>query len=684
MIDFDPSAQLFYLPVDLNAPLLLAQNGLPPSEADPQFHQQMVFAVAMWTIKTFERALGRKVMWACDSPGFEDAFVPRLRIYPHALRRANAYYSAEKTALLFGYFDIPAGDTEDGREWVFTCLSADIVAHETAHAILHGMQRRSVNQSSSDSLSFHEAFADIVAMLQHFAMKDVVKQQMAAAKGSLRGETLLTGLAQQYGEATGRRGALRFALDRVVPAAGGGAPNPGLRDTVEPHERGSFLVGAVFDAFASIYERRTGPLRRLVGATEGGTLPTDLVEILAAQASKCAAHLLRACVRALDHLPPVDVRFGDFLRALITADRAAMPADPHDYRAAFAESFRRCGIRPQACLSMSPDGLDWGGPVFSPEGSLSEESARADVLRKLLPRLQLGMDFASRPPDGGAADEVNLRDESHRLIELNKAAVAEWLMEMSWRDNGWEAVLGLRMRSNAPITIERLPGGEAPLVRVDTVRIARRTEPSASDIHYTIIQLTQRRRAYFDPAVTVAAEDGTLRNQNHTAWDSPDFWFWGGATLHIDLRDGRLTHVIAKRIDDASRLDRERAYRLSLRRPVAMHVADEHEPLAILHLAQPARTPGAEVLAAGPGTGGPTGLRPSPLVAGPNRFTAERVSAVRQLSDESGHWQETANWLHRHYFLDTSGCRYGLAPPKGHVCRDDLRCELPQAHRRLP
>ena len=31
----------------------------------------------------------------------------RLRIYPHALREANAYYSPEKKALLFGYFPAP-------------------------------------------------------------------------------------------------------------------------------------------------------------------------------------------------------------------------------------------------------------------------------------------------------------------------------------------------------------------------------------------------------------------------------------------------------------------------------------------------------------------------------------------------------------------------------------------------
>lgn len=62
VIDVDPASGQFYEPVDLNHPHVLAQEGLPPSEGDPHFHQQMVFAVAMKTIKLFERALGRKVL----------------------------------------------------------------------------------------------------------------------------------------------------------------------------------------------------------------------------------------------------------------------------------------------------------------------------------------------------------------------------------------------------------------------------------------------------------------------------------------------------------------------------------------------------------------------------------------------------------------------------------------------
>ena len=88
---------------------LLAQDGLPPSESNPQFHQQMVYAVAMRTIRSFEQALGRLALWRSDRHGADgqttgEQYVQRLRLYPHALREANAFYSPDKKAVLFGYF----------------------------------------------------------------------------------------------------------------------------------------------------------------------------------------------------------------------------------------------------------------------------------------------------------------------------------------------------------------------------------------------------------------------------------------------------------------------------------------------------------------------------------------------------------------------------------------------------
>src|SRR5205809_4167706 len=63
VVDYDPASDAFYEPVDLNKPFLLGADGLDPDEGNPQFHQQFVYAVVMTTIRNFEKALGRRVLW---------------------------------------------------------------------------------------------------------------------------------------------------------------------------------------------------------------------------------------------------------------------------------------------------------------------------------------------------------------------------------------------------------------------------------------------------------------------------------------------------------------------------------------------------------------------------------------------------------------------------------------------
>jgi hypothetical protein len=206
VVDADPASGCFYKPVDLNDRRIVAQNGLAPSEINPQFHQQMVYAVAMATINHFEQALGRVALWADHKEYYNDQgfsrkyFVRRIRIYPHALRERNAYYSPQKKSLLFGYF--PAGVTDAIHERssiVFTSLSHDIIAHEMTHALLDGVHPRFNKPVNQDVLAFHEAFADIVALFQRFSYPGVLTHQIARTRGNLSEENLLAQLAQQFG-----------------------------------------------------------------------------------------------------------------------------------------------------------------------------------------------------------------------------------------------------------------------------------------------------------------------------------------------------------------------------------------------------------------------------------------------------------------------------------------------------
>ena len=94
-------------------------------------------------------------------------------------------------------------------------------------------------------------------------------------------------------------------------------------------------MAAVFDAFVGAYSRRMADLLRI--ARPGGMGPTaelglELADRLAGKAAKTAGHFLNMWVRALDYCPPVDITFGDFLRAVVTADMDLVPDDDRGYR----------------------------------------------------------------------------------------------------------------------------------------------------------------------------------------------------------------------------------------------------------------------------------------------------------------------------------------------------------------
>jgi hypothetical protein len=562
VVDVDPASDCFYSPVDLNLPYLLAQDGLAPSEGNPHFHQQMVYAVAMGTIRNFERALGRTVLWAphrwVDQGINHEQYVPRLRIYPHALREANAYYSPKKKALLFGYF--PAS-TLDSRYHlpggtVFTCLSHDIVAHETTHAILDGMHGRFIEASNPDVLAFHEAFADIVALFQHFSFPEVLRHQIARTRGDLASENLLGQLAQEFGQATGSHGALRDALggfddqNRWLPSQ----PDPTKMHTeTEPHARGSLLVAAIFNAFVSIYKSRTAPLLRIASSGTGvlaaGALHPDLVDRLASEAAKSAQHILTMCIRALDYCPPVDITFGDYLRALITADYDLVRDDDLGYRIAVVEAFRQHGIYPLDVRSLSVDSLLWSAPNKN----------------------DFGPTFL------------------HFLKEM-KGAVQKWNLRNNRRDI-YDRLCRLRAKLHAKIAerIDReqellkgldLSGGKK--FEVHSLRPTRRIGPDGEMLADLVIEITQRRPIYLDPVLQGRSDGG------EPGLPEPDFWFRGGGTLIVNLKGFEVRYYINKDIASETRLARQRAFLkgddgTSLR---ALYLGTDRtpaEPFAMLH-----------------------------------------------------------------------------------------------------
>ena len=589
VVDVDPASQLAYKPVDLNDPRILAQDGLAPSESNPQFHQQMVYAVAMSTIGHFERALGRVALWSTrrtydEARGeYKEHFVRRLRIYPHALRDRNAFYSPDKKALLFGYFPVSLKDANNTPgTLVFTCLSHDIIAHETAHALLDGVHPRFNEPVNLDVLAFHEAFADIVALFQRFAYPGVLRDQIARTRGNLAGENLLGQLAQQFGRASGRGGALRDALGGVNPATGKWeARVPDVRTlekTREPHDRGAILVAAVFGAFLKVYRARTVDLFRIAsegtGVLRAGDIHPDLSNRLADEAARCARSILQMCIRAVDYCPPVGITFGDYLRGIVTADHVLNPEDPEHYRLAFYESFRHWGISPRGMINMSVQSLLW--PACDGTRSASGASQKglvtwmAEQFRKIFLK---------------PWDLESDREKAWAGVDSNARQLWRWLVKGEGRTMAAE--IGIVLDSaGAPPTVFRSKSGE-PSVEVHSVRTARRRSARGSIVIDLVVEITQRRRGYFK------FEDQELHDAPGAQFgpkDRGDFRYRAGCTLLIDAMTMEVRHVIRTpgNIADAGQLERLRQFLTEGLEPgnafaLARDSFHAREPFALLH-----------------------------------------------------------------------------------------------------
>ena len=528
VVDVDPSSNACYAPVDLNHPHLLASDGLDPSEGVPQFHQQMVYAVAMTTIGRFEEALGRTALWAWHMPptkvgeDIRSYYVQRLRIYPHALREANAFYSPAKKSLLFGYFRANrenAGDNLPGG-LVFSCLSHDVVAHETTHALLDGLHPYYQYQTNPDIAAFHEAFSDIVALFQHFTIPAALKHAIATARGDLRKNNLLADLAQQFGQASSGSRALRNALGSAPKATD-------YESATEAHDRGAVLLAAVFQAFLDIYEPRIAELRRLVtggtGVLPPGDIADHLVNRMAEEASITASHVLTTCIRALDYCPPVDLTFGDYLRALITAHLDVEPKDEFNFRTALICGFRDRGIFPSGVRYQSEENLRWQPPnyTFNP-GKIHEMLGSLDLTWGL------------------STD----RKYSYDLARSNGFKLWRWLQQNLTAADAHvvEADLGVYIKANnrVPKEIPTSANG-APKIQIQSVRPARLIGRRGEQLTYLVVEAVQR--------FIITDPDSAEKNTHR-----------GGCTLLIDMQNLRVRYAIRKRVGNPRRIQAEQSF----------------------------------------------------------------------------------------------------------------------------
>ncbi|WP_282296462.1 hypothetical protein [Stenotrophomonas sp. PS02289] len=518
--DVDQKTGTLTEPVDLDDHRLLIENGLSPSSSLPQFMQQMAYAVGMETYERFTVALGR-------DPGFgplggDAASDGRLRIHPRYMREDNAYYDREYGSLAFGYCKAEnfAQQRSQPGSHVYLVLSRDIVAHEVSHALLDGLRPNFIRPTHRDVGALHEGFSDLVAIFLRFAQPELVRNAIEDSQGKDLDSKLLVEVGHQFGfdliDGTNplRTAILSPGLDAAVVD-----PKYSYQGNSEEHDLGAVLVSAVFEAFRRIYQRKTIKLRSMLEMTKQTRLPAEGIHLLANVATQLARRFLNIVIRAIDYCPPLHCTFGEYLRAIVTADTDLVPDDVIGYRDAFVTAFRRYGVIVPEVADLSEESLVWRAP----------ESGQFRV--PALDFRHLGLVFADGLCDWPADDEG-------RAVTRAANALGQAICRPERaRDFGLVA-----------------PSRSVLPPRIASLRTVRRVSTGGEVRFDLVAEVVQKRRV----------REG---------------WFLGGSTIIVSS-DGRVRFAVGKHLDSRRRLAAQREFLKGQPGNVRDAAWDEHSVVA--------------------------------------------------------------------------------------------------------
>lgn len=306
------------------------------------------------------------------------------------------------------------------------------------------------------------------------------------------------------------------------------------------------LVSAVFEAFLNIYRNRIKDLLRIAtggtGVLPQGELHPDLVNRLAIEASKAAGHVLNMCIRALDYCPPVDITFGDYLRAIITADAALVSNDDRDFRLSFIEAFRRRGIYPQGIKTFSVESLGLGLGNFISPTTKGLFAIIVKFLREYRDEViyqtnRTNIYTISKKYIGGAVYNKKTKIlglHSRIMFKFDDSIEFEQLTGFIF-NNQWQG-LGVRTSTSFMNNIS------GPSFQIQNLRVVSRVGPQGNQINQIVFSLVQRSGVEMDNGIfkrhfTPESVPNLKSNQ---------FYLYGGCTMIFDLDTLELKNVVTK------------------------------------------------------------------------------------------------------------------------------------------
>lgn len=197
------------------------------------------------------------------------AAVSILNVNPRAGKDFNAYY--DRSSLKFFY------DTNKAtKKMVYTCQSADVVAHEFGHAFLDIIRPDLWSAQHYEAWAFHESFGDIVAILNIMQYDQVLQKALRDTGNDMSKSNIVSRLAEELGKAIGDvTGDTSYSLSlrdaannfnwvdpKTLPD---NAPNASLSN--ECHSFSRVWTGAWYECMVEMYKKnvadRMAPLEAL-------------------------------------------------------------------------------------------------------------------------------------------------------------------------------------------------------------------------------------------------------------------------------------------------------------------------------------------------------------------------------------------------------------------------------------
>lgn len=391
------------------------------------FCQCTTFGVVAATIQMFEESdvLGRKLKWAFRRS--------QLLVVPRAGEWANAFYQRETGSIQFFFFQ----SVNYPDLMVYTCLSRDIVAHETGHAVLDSVCPSLYDAISPQALALHEGIADLTALLVSFRNRKLSEMVLKRTNGSIAKSNYFSAVAEQFGKELNGEGVgyLRTLKNEDVLDA--------KNMSADPHELCNVLTGAIYSVAMKLYSKLK---KEEVRAFGNGIRAWRLALF------KTHERLSRMLFRAIDYLPPGEVSFGDYGRAILAADEATHPAYSPEREWIKREFVRRGIVENKEELKVETNYKEKGMNFSLDELRDSEWTAYTFAREK--------REFLGIPKD--VPFEVHPRldvTKNYYVGDGKKKAVRELLFKVSWQHSerntgGWMGATHRRFTVGTTVAID--------------------------------------------------------------------------------------------------------------------------------------------------------------------------------------------------------------------------------------